>query len=245
MSLHYELTNEKKTLDCGTVVYRIRATRDLPHHNVKAGDLGGWVESTRNLIDEAWVADEAIVYGNALLSGWSRAFERAWVYEQAQVQGNAQVFGDAQVFGRAWIYCGAWVYERAQVFGDAQVYANAQVYGDALVCGHAVVRDRAKVRGAVTIPGTEFLTNGADISEPKHIMSFVVNTSHNLNTTLFRDSDNGHYISMACWSGTLDELEKMIERDKWIDTTGQDVLEARDEMRVVCQVFRERIKRWA
>ena len=43
---------------------RIRALRDIPRYNVKAGDLGGWVESEKNLSQEGdcWVGGNARVY---------------------------------------------------------------------------------------------------------------------------------------------------------------------------------------
>lgn len=77
---HFELTDETVTTPSGVVLHRIRATRDLPHHDVKCGDLGGWVESTDNLSDRAWVSGDA------------------------QVSGNARVFDNAQVFGRARVH---------------------------------------------------------------------------------------------------------------------------------------------
>ena len=40
----YELTDETRTRDDGTVLYRIRALRDVPRHDVMAGNLGGWIE---------------------------------------------------------------------------------------------------------------------------------------------------------------------------------------------------------
>lgn len=64
--MKYELTEETKIVD-GITFKRIRYLIDLPE--IHAGDLGGWVESERNLSH----------------------------YENAQVSGNAQVFGNAQV----------------------------------------------------------------------------------------------------------------------------------------------------
>ncbi len=43
----YTLTDIKKTLKDGTIVYRIQAIKDFG--DVKAGDLGGWVQSYKNL----------------------------------------------------------------------------------------------------------------------------------------------------------------------------------------------------
>lgn len=44
----YELTGETKEID-GKILHRIRALIDIPEHDVKAGDLGGWIEAERNL----------------------------------------------------------------------------------------------------------------------------------------------------------------------------------------------------
>ncbi len=100
MSRKYELLKREKDDLC-----RIRALRDIPHLDIRAGDIGGYVEREKNLSQDGdcWVCGDAQVYGNA------------WVYGDARVCGNAQVCGDA------------WVY------GDARVCGNAQVCGDAWV----------------------------------------------------------------------------------------------------------------
>lgn len=78
----YELTDE--TIEVyGTALHRIKALKDFG--NVKKGELGGYVESERNLSQEGncWVYDNARVYSNA------------------KVFGNAEVCGNAEVFGNA------------------------------------------------------------------------------------------------------------------------------------------------
>lgn len=42
----YEFTDEVKNID-GKTLHRIRAVRDIPEHDIKAGDLGGWLERGR------------------------------------------------------------------------------------------------------------------------------------------------------------------------------------------------------
>ena len=72
----YELTDE--TIEVyGTALHRIKALKDFG--NVKKGELGGYVESERNLSQE----------GNC------------WVYGNAEVYDNAEVCGNAKVFGNA------------------------------------------------------------------------------------------------------------------------------------------------
>ena len=132
MKRKYELTDETMEL-YGVTLHRIKALIDF--NDVKAGDLGGWVENEDNLsrYGNAWVYGNACVYGNA------RVFGSAKVYGDAQVGGYACVFGNACVYGNARVFGNAKVYGDAQVYGNAWVYGNARVYGDALVGGDARV----------------------------------------------------------------------------------------------------------
>ena len=120
----FELTSEFITNIFGTKLFRIKAL--IEFGNVKAGELGGFVEKEENLSQDgnAWVYDSARVYGNARVHG------NAWVYGDARVYDNARVCGDARVYDNACV-CGD-----ACVYGDARVCGDACVYGDA---GYATV----------------------------------------------------------------------------------------------------------
>lgn len=96
----FELTTESITF-LGRTLFRIKAL--ISFGNVKAGELGGYIEKEGNLSHE----------GNA------------WVCGDARVCDNARVYGDARVCGDAWV-CG-----NARVYGDAEVYGDAWVYGNA------------------------------------------------------------------------------------------------------------------
>ena len=115
-SRSYEFTGEMLLVGGGAVLHRIRAVTDLPRQGVRAGDVGGWVESTDNLSGDAWVSGDARVYGDARVSGNALVSDNAWV------SGDALVYGDARVSGDAWVY------------GNARVSGNALVSGDAQVC---------------------------------------------------------------------------------------------------------------
>ena len=114
----YELTAEFIE-QWGKKLFRIKAL--ISFGSVEAGELGGYVEKEDNLAQDgdAWVCDDAWVYGNA------RVCDDARVYGNARVCGNARVYGDAEVYGNAWVY------------GNARVYGDAEVYGNAEVCGNA------------------------------------------------------------------------------------------------------------
>ena len=84
----FELTTDSIKRN-GVTLYRIKSLIDF--EDVKAGDLGGYVEKEENLSQSG----NAWVYGNALVSG------NALVYGNAEVSGDACVSGDALVFGEA------------------------------------------------------------------------------------------------------------------------------------------------
>ena len=81
----YQLTEDALTVN-GRTLYRIIACVDFA--DVKAGEMGGYVEKEENLSQDgnAWVCGNAKVYGNA------------WVCGNAKVCGNA----DYIVFKNWW-----------------------------------------------------------------------------------------------------------------------------------------------
>ena len=101
----FELTTDS-IKENGVTLYRIKSLIDFG--DVKAGDLGGYVEKEENLSQ----------YGDA------------WVYGDVHVRGNAWVSGDARVRDNAHVFDKAWVSDNACVRGDARVGGNARVSGD-------------------------------------------------------------------------------------------------------------------
>ena len=145
----YELTSETKVIN-GVKLHRIKALKSFG--NIKEGDLGGWIESEKNLSQDgdAWVFDNAKVYGYATVGG------------NATVSGYATVYGNATVDGNATISGNAIVSENATVDGNATISGNAIVSGNATVDGNATVEENAKVHGNATISGNAVVSGTAD-----------------------------------------------------------------------------------
>ena len=127
----YMLTEEKKIYDnCPNIVmYRIQALKDFTTtsgRQVHAGDLGGFIESEKNLSQQGncWVFDNAIVFADG------------YVYENAEIRDNAKIIG-GEVYGNAQVYENAQVCGR--VFGKAKVHGNADVLNTGKVCGFSEV----------------------------------------------------------------------------------------------------------
>lgn len=133
---HFELVeNETRSVD-GHILHRIKATEDFG--SIKAGTIGGFVESLDNLDGNAWVYDNAQVWGEA------KVYDNAQVYDHACVYGNALIYDNAQVYGRSYVW-GGQVYGNARIFGSAGVSDNAKVFGHAQVFEYAWISDNAQV----------------------------------------------------------------------------------------------------
>lgn len=87
--------NTKEIPGIGTV-RQIRALVDIPAHNVKKGDLGGWIRFPSNLsqLGDSWVADEAIIFGAE-----SMVAQKALVCDSALVK-DSYIGGDTIVCGK-------------------------------------------------------------------------------------------------------------------------------------------------
>lgn len=100
----YEFTGETKYR--GThKLQRIRALIDIPAHNVKAGDLGGWIENEHNLSHgrNAWVADNSCVFDGAVISGDALISKNVQVYDHAWITNETHVRGNGQIVGRVYL----------------------------------------------------------------------------------------------------------------------------------------------
>ena len=203
----YELTGEFIEHWSGKKLYRIRAL--VSFGVVVAGQLGGFVESEKNLDQSlsgnAWVSGNALVSGNAWVYGNAQVSGNAWVSGNAQVSGNALVSGNAWVYGNAQVSGNAWVSGNAQVYGNARVSGNAQVYGNAQVSGNARVSGNALVSGNAQVYGNAQVRSYAVISERKMIFGATNVGSENGALTVFNGKD-GLIVTRGCFTGTVDEF---------------------------------------
>lgn len=134
----FELSTGDRINWFGRTLYRIKACMDFTTASgkeVKAGDLGGYVEREQNLSQQG----------------------KAWIYGNAKVWGNAEVHGNAEIWGSAKVYGNVRVYGNAKVYGNAEIWDNAKVWGSAEVYGNAEVWGNAKVYGNASISSTKHI----------------------------------------------------------------------------------------
>lgn len=211
-SRHYEFAHSCLHQESGLVLNRIRALRDIPAHGVKAGDLGGYVESESNLEQgsNAWVAEMAKAIGDARVSGAALVEGEAVVKENAQIMDSARVCGRATVAGSAVVkdravvshlaFIGgkACVYENAQVSGGAEVGENARVFGKAMVSSSARVRGNARIYDEALvfydaqISGNVWVYGRATVKGSSELSGFV----HVYDRAIVEDSVEAHGYSL-------------------------------------------------
>ena len=166
-------------------LYRIKALKDFD--DVNKGQLGGYIESEKNLSQEGncWVYDNAMVYNNAIIHG------------NAIVKDNATVYGDAAVFGNACIAQHGCVHDQAKVYGHAYVYHHAWIDG------HSIVHDHSRITDYAVVAGSSKICDSAYICDNVHIINSVIGGNVVIggyadikNAEVFRDDD---YIVFKNW----------------------------------------------
>jgi carbonic anhydrase/acetyltransferase-like protein (isoleucine patch superfamily) len=229
MDKKYKLTEETKEI-YGRTLRRIQALEDFGE--IKAGDLGGWIESEENLSHNGncWVWDSAWVYGNVRVSDNAQVSDNARVRGDARVYGNALVCGKAQVYGAARVYgnalvCGkaqvcedaqvcknaqvcenARVSGAAQVSGNAQVCENAQVSGNAQVCEDARVCGKALVYGVALVCGKAQVYGNVQLEKTSDYLSVFPIGSRNGATTFFKTAGGKIFVKCGCFEGDIERF---------------------------------------
>lgn len=204
----YKIFKNEKTDFCDRTLYRIKALKDFTLINgkeIKAGDLGGFVESKKNLSQRG----SCWIYGNAHVFDNAKVYDNAMVFDSAFVYGNARVHGNSCVCSNAGVCDNAKVYNNALVCGEAKVCYNALVCGEAVICGQAKIFNKACVRSS-----NDYIC----------ITGFG---SHNRNTTFYKCEDESINVVCGCFDGTLDEFVAKVKQ------THKDSKYAREYLTIV------------
>lgn len=124
-------------------LHRIRALRDV-REGVRAGDLGGFVESESNLSQEGicWIYDNAIACENA------RVTEDGTLRRSAKVLDAAIISGDACLDWSTFVMHNA-VVASGKISGLAIVGGHAKILGGTPNHGSPMIRDEASICGEV------------------------------------------------------------------------------------------------
>lgn len=161
MNTKYEITDiphEKYPF-----LHRIRALRDIGH-DVKAGDLGGFVESESNLSfedgDEAWIYDNAIACERSYVNKHSQLRDSAVIRNTAYISEGARLSGESKAEDDSYVR-GGQLTENARVCGKAMILAHPDTFGTPVIRGRANVY--GKVMGAIHIGGDALVFSSEEL----------------------------------------------------------------------------------
>ena len=195
----YRLIPEDYKEICGKKLYRIEALKDFS--NIKAGDLGGYIESENNLSHDGY----------------------AWARDNACARDNARIGGDACVGGNACVRDNARVRDNAVVCNNAIIRDNARIGDKAMARDNAMIRDNAVIRGNAMIcdtgcvEGDAWVYSNARIGDKARIRDnaswlIVGPIGSRDDFTTFFSGEDGIYVSCGCFYGSISEFEKAVEK---------------------------------
>lgn len=188
----------------GKTLYRIKALHDFD--DVKKGDLGGFVESERNLFHDGncWIYDDGIVLDMGTVRDNAKIYNSAKVYENAYVCDNACIYGNVRVRKSAWVCSDAEIYGAVSIMGECEV-SDCFISGDMDIKGKAYINKSIKSQD-------DYITIGP-IGSRNDITTFI-------------RTDNGIYVNCGCFEGTIEEFENEVIEYHEDNKYGKDYLAA-------------------
>lgn len=207
----YEITSESKVIDTIMItkktVYRIKALKDFS--DVKKGDLGGWIESERNLSQDGdcWIYDNASCFDSASITQNATMFNNSIAYHNAQVYGQASIKDNAVVRNNALVMNCAIVKENA-VIGDGYIAGYVVVSGESYVSNDTKISGYTIVTGNARLTGKAFVRGRVTIVDPD--MCIFGNVGSVGGTLTTYRTTNGIYVTRGCFQGSLAEFEKAV-----------------------------------
>lgn len=192
----YELTDKTINYD-GHILHRIKALRDFS--DVKAGDLGGYIESYSNLSHsgECWVYNQAKVYSHAS------------VRNDAELHNCAEAKDYAIIEDKASLWDKAIVYDYACVVGNSVVCDDAEVYSLAVI-KNCTVKDIAKVSIPINVSGNIRICGNAVIESEK---DYIIFKNWWSSGRFFIWTRSNNMWSVGCFYGTGKELIEKAYKD--------------------------------
>ena len=178
-------------------LFRIKALKDF--NDVKKGDIGGYVESERNLsqYDDCWIYGNAVVCDYAVVMDNARIWDAAVISDEAQIWDNAEVYDKVQIWGNAIVRDNAKVLVNARVCDNAVIQDSAVVRGECWIHGNAIIRDIVYVGGNAEICGDALISSDKD---------YIVFKNWWSSGRYFTWTRSNNMWKVGCFYGTGDEL---------------------------------------
>ena len=233
MSKYHGITEETKVGKNGKTVHRLIALETFENASItiEKGRLGGWVQNVESIYDNAWVYADAELLDNA------KMFNHSCIRDNSIMLDYSKLYNSAKMTGHSALY------NEANMGQNTSLHDDSSLGGMASISDYVSLWEDAQVVGNTFLKGEAVLSKGALVSKGWHVLNLKTHTSLDLDVTLYPTRDGEYRVKMGCWEGTVDELEELFKRDEWVETTGQDAGDSREEMLTMITLMRARIKR--
>ena len=166
---------------------RIRALRDIGEE-VKAGDLGGFVESEANLSfeqgDDAWIFNDAVVAGETVADKGAALRDNAIACGCAYVSNGSVMSGRSRAEDDAYL-SGATMLEDATVSGNAMILREERSGGAPALSGQC--RIYGSVRGDIRVGGKAVLFSNQSVENASKDTFILTEKGQDIMRCLSRD----------------------------------------------------------
>ena len=166
---------------------RIRALRDIGEE-VKAGDLGGFVETEANLSfeegDDAWIFNDAVVAGEAVADKGAALRDNAIACGCAYVSNGSVMSGRSRAEDDAYL-SGATMLEDATVSGNAMILREESSGGSPVLSGQC--RIYGTVRGDIRVGGKAVLFSNQSVENASKDTFILTEKGQDIMRCLSRD----------------------------------------------------------
>lgn len=179
----YAFTGRKKTVN-GHVLHRIRAIRDIGH--IKAGTIGGYIESTKNLSTggDCWVGEDAMVYGPVEVLGSAVIKGEAIVSGPVKISGFTKISGNVKITGTD---DNIWHDDR---YYEILIWGSTNITGDCQISGKNIRIQDSSLDGTIIIGDNTHINRQCQVSGNVNLKGAKVN-----NTTI--SAQSGEKISVV------------------------------------------------
>lgn len=191
--MKYEILYDNHILFEGKTLYQIKALRDIVPSNhsfpkIFKGDLGGYVETEKNLSQEGncWIYKNSKVFGLATVQDDAIAWGHTYIQDNAIVCNNAviktsMIYDSSIIKDNAVINCGSAVRNNSSIGGSAKIEAssifdNAKIFGKTAII-KSIVKDEATLTGDTISIINSQIKGRVNISGYANIINSVIEGS--------------------------------------------------------------------
>lgn len=155
----YYLTNNIIDVD-GHKLHQIVAARDIPEIGVQEGDLGGYVESERNLSHQgtSWIFAGKVYEQASVTDGATVRGTNVRVHDKACLNGGFTAYDDVHLYGNfRGTGCG-------KAAGRVDACDNTMIRGSGFATDGTIMRHRATVGGNARASASAVLTGTVELT---------------------------------------------------------------------------------